>query len=142
MGNPGATLCAVSAPGETDLAAMLTTIDIVRRPGEFVYVVRAPGEPAPPDALAKVDEGASVSYVVPVASPAAMGGRYRAAWLTLTVQSSLDAVGLMAAVSGALAAAGVPCNVLAGFYHDHLLVPTELADSATSIVAALRNTPA
>jgi len=126
------------APGETDLAAMLAAIDVVRRPGEFVYVVRAPGEPAPPDALATIDEAASVSYVVPAGSPAAMGARYRAAWLTVTVHSSLHAVGLVAEMSTAFAAARIPCNVLAGFYHDHLLVPTEHAERAMTVVRSLR----
>ncbi len=129
----------IGAPGETDLAAMLTAIDVVARPGEFVYVVRAPGEPAPPDALAKIDEVASVSYVVPAGSPADMGARYRAAWLTVTVPSSLQAVGLTAALGTALAAAGIPCNVLAGFYHDHLLVPADQAEQAIAVVRGLRS---
>jgi len=118
---------------------MLAAIDIVRRPGEYAYVVRAPGEPAPPDALAKIDEVASVSYVVPAGSPGDLGARYRAAWLTVTVQSSLHAIGLMAKISTALAAAQVPCNVLSGFYHDHLLVPTELAEEAMAAVRSLQN---
>jgi uncharacterized protein len=59
----------------------------------------------------------------------------RAAWLTLGVDSALDAVGLTAAVATALADAGIACNVVAAAHHDHLFVPVERADAA---LAALR----
>ena len=50
------------------------------------------------------------------------------AWLTLSIQSSLEAVGLTAAVSARLAERDIACNVLAGYHHDHLLVPVARAD--------------
>ena len=60
-----------------------------------------------------------------------------AAWLTLDVESALDSVGLTAAVATALAAQRIPCNVLAGFHHDHLLVPESRADEAMAILRSL-----
>jgi len=122
-------------PAERDLPTLLSTLDVVRRPGTFVYVQRPLGEVAPAGVRAMIDEGASTTYVVDVES--APDAPFRAAWLTLTVQSALEAVGLTAAVAGALAAVDIPANVLAGFDHDHLLVPEELADDAIAAIRAI-----
>ncbi|WP_337058145.1 ACT domain-containing protein [Pseudomonas sp. USHLN015] len=62
---------------------------------------------------------------------------YVAAWITLEVHSSLAAVGLTAAFAGALAQAGVSCNVIAGYYHDHLFVTRSDAERALSTLRAL-----
>jgi hypothetical protein len=53
------------------------------------------------------------------------------------VHSALDAVGLTAAVSRALADAGVSCNVIAGAHHDHLLVPFERGEEALAVLRGL-----
>jgi hypothetical protein len=47
------------------------------------------------------------------------------AWITLTVHSSLEAVGLTAAVSKALTEANISCNVVAAYHHDHIFVPVK-----------------
>lgn len=70
----------------------------------------------------------------------AHGSSRPAAWLTLTVHSSLEAVGLTAAFSAALGEAGISCNVLAGFHHDHILVPWALRDAAVATLRGLRDT--
>ncbi|MGF1863966.1 ACT domain-containing protein [Enterovibrio norvegicus] len=50
--------------------------------------------------------------------------------ITLTVHSSLDAVGLTAAVANKLADNGISANVIAAYYHDHIFVQAEKADPA------------
>jgi hypothetical protein len=55
--------------------------------------------------------------------------------ITLRVHSALDGVGLTAAFSAELARAGISCNVVAGYHHDHLFVPEADAERA---LAALR----
>lgn len=127
------------APGETDLERMLATLAVQRRPGVFVYIaveVPTPGLIAAAHAVVK--EGRLTTIVLPVeaAERAGQSTADRFAWLTLTVQSSLDAVGLTAAVSARLAAVDVPCNVLAGYHHDHILVPVDRVDDAVVALTA------
>ena len=58
--------------------------------------------------------------------------------ITLTVQSSLEAVGLTAVVSQALADHDIPANVVAGTYHDHLFIPERFAHQAMTVLVALQ----
>jgi uncharacterized protein len=62
---------------------------------------------------------------------------YESRLITLTVHSSLDAVGFLALVTSRLAAAGIACNAIAGYHHDHLLVPVARADEAMTVLQAL-----
>lgn len=59
--------------------------------------------------------------------------------ITLCVHSSLQAVGLTAAVSGALAERNISANVVAGFYHDHIFVAENEAESALKVLSNLPN---
>lgn len=52
--------------------------------------------------------------------------------ITLTVHSSLEAVGLTAAVASKLASKGISANVIAAYYHDHVFVQTSKAEAAVS----------
>lgn len=57
-----------------------------------------------------------------------------ASWITLTVHSSLEAVGLTATFSKALSQEGISCNVVAAFYHDHIFVGKNDTDKAMIIL--------
>ncbi|ELI6428490.1 ACT domain-containing protein [Vibrio sp. Y29_XK_CS5] len=52
--------------------------------------------------------------------------------ITLTVHSSLEAVGLTAAVASKLASKGISANVFAAYYHDHIFVQSGKAEAAVS----------
>jgi hypothetical protein len=59
--------------------------------------------------------------------------------ITLTVHSSLDAVGLTAAVATKLAEHGISANVVAAFYHDHIFVQTDKAEQAMAALKEFAN---
>jgi uncharacterized protein len=58
-----------------------------------------------------------------------------AKWITLTVHSSLATVGLTAAFSKALSEANISCNVVAGYFHDHIFVDKNDAQKAMTILS-------
>ncbi len=59
--------------------------------------------------------------------------------ITLEVHSSLEAVGLTAAISKALAGQGISANVMAAYYHDHIFVPGDRAQDAMDALNQLKN---
>jgi len=129
----------MAVPGETDLAAMLATLGVQRRPGVFTYIaVEVPTAGLIAAAHAVVKEGRLTTIVLPIdaAERAGQLATVELAWLTVTVQSSLEAVGLTAAISARLTALDIPCNVLAGYHHDHLLVPVDRVDDAVDALTA------
>lgn len=58
--------------------------------------------------------------------------------ITLNVHSSLEAVGLTAAVAGRLARHGISANIVAAYYHDHIFVPAPDAERALVALQALQ----
>lgn len=125
--------------GVSDLGELIRTMRPSVREGEFVVVsvepLRLVGMAA--EAIIREDEGPTVVMRREDADAEGIPYDFVAAWITLTVHSDLAAVGLTAAFSTALADAGISCNVLAGFHHDHLLVPTDRRDDALAVLTAL-----
>jgi hypothetical protein len=125
----------------SDLHTLLRTLAPVLRDGEWVFCSLDPevARTHAHAALASVREDEGTSLVLTRAHAAAAGlpdaPTFRC--LTLTVHSSLEAVGLTAAVATALAARGIAANVIAGACHDHLLVPAARADEALAVLRAL-----
>lgn len=58
-------------------------------------------------------------------------------WITLKIYSSLEAVGLTAVISNALAKNNISCNVIAAFHHDHIFVPMKDADRTIALLNKL-----
>ena len=57
--------------------------------------------------------------------------------ISLDAHSSLEAVGLTAALSHALAKAGISANIVAALRHDHLFVPWDRREEALRCIEDL-----
>lgn len=125
--------------GESDLTTLLRSMHPVIREGDYVYALWPHGRPLEGNIEAAVREAEGLTVVLRREEASRLGLSYDfvAAWITLQIHSALEAVGLTAAVSSALTAAGISCNVLAGFHHDHLLVPSTERRHAMEVLELL-----
>jgi hypothetical protein len=126
--------------GEKDLQQLLQHMEPVQQPGSYVFVsVPNVDDIDPSVAVMTFREAEGYTVILEKTFADQLGYAYGfvAAWITLTVHSSLEAVGLTAAFSRALADAGISCNVVAGYYHDHIFVPEGDADAAMVALQSL-----
>ena len=126
--------------GITDLQQLLSAMQPKLWPGEYVFC--AVSSPHTIDqqkiiGLFREQEGCTVIIEKELADAMQLSYSSVAAWITLSVHSSLEAVGLTAAFSSALAKEGVSCNVVAAFYHDHIFVSKNDALKAMDILVRL-----
>ena len=125
----------------SDLAELLRTMQPFLNPGTYVYA-RVPVNASidVSQVVASIREPAGLSLIVEesLATKLGLEPELRCAWITLRVQSDLQATGFTAAFSTALGRAGVACNVVAGLAHDHIFVPVEQAERAMRTLTALQ----
>ena len=122
---------------------MIAGMDPVLDPAEYCFAVVPEGYRSrriAEVALASFLEDEGFSFILTPdwarAFDLQVGDLYRR--ITLTVNSALDGVGLTAAVSGRLAGAGIACNMVAAFHHDHVFVPSADAEEALRLLRELQ----
>lgn len=117
-----------------EINELLTSLSPEIMPGEYVFctVGSSYSDYAELSPLACFAESEGLTLILPVESAENAQLAYESKFrqITLTVHSSLDAVGLTAAVATKLASYGISANVVAAYYHDHIFVQTEKADEA------------
>ena len=126
--------------GETSLATLLRSMSPQLNAGDYVFCTLRDGQlPAGVEIIGSFREleGLTVILERSHAEKAGFSFDYVAAWITLNVHSALEAVGLTAAFATALGQAGISCNVIAGYYHDHLFVGQADAERALHVLRGL-----
>jgi len=130
------------APAETDLDRLLSGLDpqLHAQPLRFVHLADGqspPSQPAPV-MLFREDEGLTCLLADAPGDGNPDSNDPQWAQITLRVHSSLSAVGLIAAVSAALAREGIACNPVSAVHHDHLFVPWPRRHDALAALAQLQ----
>lgn len=126
--------------GETNLSLLLSSMSPHLNDGDYVFCTLAPGailDDCDVIGSFREQEGLTVILARERAQALGLSYDYVAAWITLQVHSALQAVGLTAAFATALGQAGISCNVVAGYYHDHLFVAREDAQRAMDALRQL-----
>jgi uncharacterized protein len=124
----------------TDLTSLLRQMQPELQAGDYVFcTIPDPAVVAPQDFVGSFREKEGWTLILEQTKADQLGLPYDfvAAWITLTVHSSLSAVGLTAAFAKALSEGGVSCNVVAAFYHDHIFVNKNDAATAMDLLWAL-----
>ena len=84
--------------------------------------------------LFKEQEGITIILTQEEADRQQFAYSFIAKWITLAVHSSLAAVELTAAFSKALTEEDISCNVVAGYFHDHIFVDKKDAQKALAVL--------
>jgi hypothetical protein len=124
--------------GERDLNALLRDMKPEMQPGAFVFCTIPPNEPIPaavnPLLTFREHEGTTLVIRREEAERVGLHYAFASSLITLTVHSSLEAVGFLAAITARLAEAGISVNAVSAFHHDHLFVPADRAGEAMALL--------
>jgi hypothetical protein len=123
---------------ETNLQTLLASMEPELQPEEFVFTTVLPVD----FRELRIElwgwfreaEGITLILEKSTAIEARLDFTFPSRLITLTVHSSLEAVGFLAAITERLAAAGISVNAISAYYHDHLFVPIDRADETMEIL--------
>lgn len=121
--------------GENDLVKLIRTMQPVVADDEYVFTLHHniawdTIEGLKPKGLFNEKEGVTLILLKQVADQQSIPYEGVFKCITLNVHSSLEAVGLTAAISTTLTTEHISANVMAGYFHDHIFVPEHQAEKA------------
>jgi len=132
----------MSKQGETNLQELIQSMNPILNEGEFVFSTLKEWNHIPRELTVcefKEKEGLTVILKKEDADRLNLDYHYVASWITLNIHSSLEAYGLTAAFSTELANHQISCNVIAGYYHDHIFVNKKDGKRALKILKGMSN---
>jgi len=121
--------------GERDLEKLLASMSPKLMDGEYVYCTLQDaqyGDYSDLEPVAAINESEGLTLIIPKSKADDKNISYESVFkgITLSIHSSLDAVGLTAAFSSKLTEHEISANVIAGYYHDHIFVQREHVERA------------
>ncbi|HEV8507445.1 MAG TPA: ACT domain-containing protein [Chitinophagaceae bacterium] len=126
--------------GETELRALLENMKAILNEGDYVFCTTKDVKEVDFNNVImafKEHEGTTIILKQEEADRLHLKYSFIVAWITLTVHSSLEAIGLTAAFSKALTEDNISCNVVAGYFHDHIFVDKKDAQKAIAVLNRL-----
>ena len=114
--------------GESDLNKLIKGLSPKLNDGEYVFAsIKNIELLNTSEVICTFKEKEGLTLVLERSRADQLGLKYNfiASWIALEVHSSLNAVGLTSLFTTELADNGISCNVIAGYYHDHIFVSTK-----------------
>jgi uncharacterized protein len=127
--------------GEVNLEQLLKSVQPVLRDNEYVFCSIDPDDSRHTDLrpIGSFQEQEGLTLILPRKEADIAGIAYTSvfAMITLSVHSSLEAVGFLATITSVLAQQGISVNPISAYYHDHLFVPIDRVNEAMKLLQTL-----
>lgn len=127
---------------ESNLRTLIQQMQPQENPGEYVFCVVSDITIVSIESIIcffREDEGITIIIEKAIAEKHDLPYSGIFGWITLQIESSLEAVGLTATFATALGQVGISCNVVAGYHHDHIFVQKHLLTLAIETLENLSN---